>query len=182
MRFAAPEPGLIDQSSWEARLGALGRCAEDRGWQDGDACYSSAGSSSVMVVGRGAPGLGGPAWAALRAGWSQETETNPFPPCCVRSKRESKAAENHGFPFLYGEGMRETPGRRWTSCEGAAPPFPTAQGSTSAPTALALWAPGPAHPSPVIWGSAQGSPASHSRAQGPSKTSNNPRFPGAPDC
>lgn len=35
MWFVVPDPGLTDQSSWEARLGALGRCAEaggDTGW------------------------------------------------------------------------------------------------------------------------------------------------------
>lgn len=41
-------------------------------------------------------------------------ETNPFHPPTV-SKRESKAAENPGFPFLFGEGMEEKQGRRWTS-------------------------------------------------------------------
>lgn len=29
-------------------------------------------------------------------------ETNPSPPCCVQSERESKATENPGFPFLFG--------------------------------------------------------------------------------
>lgn len=53
MWFVVPDPGLTDQSSWEARLGALGRCAEDGGTQDGDSCWSNAGTSSV--VGRGAP-------------------------------------------------------------------------------------------------------------------------------
>lgn len=104
---------------------------EDRGRWDGDGCCSGLGSSTVAVASWGAPNwrcrgshLGSPVCC-----WSQEMETNPFLPCWVQSKSGSKAAENPGFPFLFGTGMGETQGRRWMSHRDAAPPFPTAQGS-----------------------------------------------------
>lgn len=130
MRFV-PEPGLTERveqlggTSGGSGPGGSGELCRGRGWrQDGGSCCSNAGSGSVAVVGRGAPDRGGPAWAALGAGWSQEMETNPFPPCCVWSKRESKAAENPGFPFLFGRRMGETRGRRWKSYEAQLYLFP----------------------------------------------------------
>lgn len=60
-----PDPGLTDQSSWEARRGALGRCAAAGGRQDGDSCCSDEGSRSVAVVGRGAPARGSRLGSAL---------------------------------------------------------------------------------------------------------------------
>lgn len=95
MRFVAPEPGLTEQSSWEAPLGALGRRAE--GQQDGGAAPALWGLAVSWSW------LGEPLSRGVPPGavWRQEMETNPPHPA-VQSKRESKAAENPGFPFLSG--------------------------------------------------------------------------------
>lgn len=80
MRFVAPEPGLTEQSSWEAPLGALGRRAE--GQRDGGAAPALWGLAVSWSW------LGEPLSRGVPAGavWRQEMETNPSPPCCAEQE------------------------------------------------------------------------------------------------
>lgn len=101
MWFVVSELGLAEQSSWEELLGALGRGAESRG-SGMEELVLPCGVWQCHGRGLGSPWPEGSRLGSPGAVWSQEMQNNPSPPSCVQSKRESKAAENPGFPFLFG--------------------------------------------------------------------------------
>lgn len=109
--FVGPDPGLTDRSSWEALLGALGRCAEDRGRQDGDSCCGDAGSGSVAVVGRGAPARGGPSWTALELAGAGKWRLIPSRPAVRGARGNQKQLKIPDFPFYLVEGWGKRRGR-----------------------------------------------------------------------
>lgn len=72
--------------------GALGRRAEGRGSR-------MEGSGSVVVVGRGAPDQGDPAWAALELSGGRKWRLIPPHPAVCRARGNEKQLKIPDFPF-----------------------------------------------------------------------------------
>lgn len=94
MWFVVPEPGLAEQSSWEALLGALGRGAEGR---------RSRVEELFLPCGvwqyRGAPAQGDPAWAALELSGVRKCRIIPPHPAVCRARGNQKQLKIPDFPF-----------------------------------------------------------------------------------